>query len=395
MIRACIVYGIAIISLTVAYLVIYQILTIIVSINKYKSYTYKPNRIQLQRSEILANLTAYNDALLESFRFIDPSCNNKPVVYYISNGEGIAAKLRQYAYIYSYAQSFSSCVKVFAYRSPRHFETKNINMCLYFKMPSFVSCIPQNFRNYTPNTLRCEINKNHTSKTQLLSEISYNAVDLRIQNLSYKYPKKQEISSCITYGSTDLMNFRENFENNDKFIYEVLGNTSELFSNTMEQRYSLLQDLIGVTGNSISVAHWRRGDQMYSRCHKFDFSVNCDKTETGIILQYNKFLEKFCPMLSNGTKYIATNEKNTSILEQLHTQRFQSLYSVMRSSDNFTRMTDEIEGYILEIMLMCRAKCLFLFGESSLNSYLKYCRRIYEREYDSQLITILDNKLHV
>jgi hypothetical protein len=180
------------------------------------------------------------------------------------------------------------------------------------------------------------------------------------------------------------------------------------------QIYRLKQKnrLLAKRNNDYAVVHWRRGDQLTSdvRCakakngtHSADSSVNCGSVEMFIEevrRQVRTLIEIPYKYSSPIPIYIATNENNRTILDRLAKENFilgDHLFGDTREErreshhhgNNTREISNEakqmkmkmttfnsVEKYILELILMCESRFLFIHGETSSNYLAQHCRHV-------------------
>lgn len=116
--------------------------------------------------------------------------------------------------------------------------------------------------------------------------------------------------------------------------------------------------------NKMTVVHWRRGDQLKTRCKREkDISVNCGDGQQLVHAIHKHSRDR--------TIYIATNEDQMSVqMQNLRTMGFLSLHSI--NSENF--VSDQIGNFVFEVMLMIRATTFLGWGVSEVNDVVEYER---------------------
>ena len=133
------------------------------------------------------------------------------------------------------------------------------------------------------------------------------------------------------------------------------------------------------------VFHWRRGDQLTTRCkdHK-DISVNCKSVKEYIKAvqeQIKEFKNRKDQISSISSAqpiiYIATNEKNIEILNELSSAGFLHPVSfkqkLLKDTGIVLNMLDE---FVLDLILMCNAMYYKAFGFSKIETFAMWCRGI-------------------
>jgi hypothetical protein len=93
----------------------------------------------------------------------------------------------------------------------------------------------------------------------------------------------------------------------------------------------LKQHTVHHWGDISIIIHWRRGDQLWSRCGFTDKSVNC-KNVAEFIQEVNHIIKLKASTMSNHYKeklvvYISTNERDKFALQQIEYAGFKTVNS--------------------------------------------------------------------
>eukprot|EP01036_Dinobryon_divergens_P022454 gene22454-30711_t len=118
------------------------------------------------------------------------------------------------------------------------------------------------------------------------------------------------------------------------------------------------------------VYHWRRGDQLSSRCNvsqkeqSLDVSVNC-KGVKAFISAANSTLYSIRSPSDNRTfiRYVATNENNRTALDHLRQQGFLLFEDIEERVKQFIEV-NRLNRFLVEVLLMCHADHFFRWGFS-------------------------------
>jgi hypothetical protein len=118
-----------------------------------------------------------------------------------------------------------------------------------------------------------------------------------------------------------------------------------------------------VSGMNYTVVHWRRGDQLNTRCPKMkDKSVNC-----GGALELIDSVRK---VSTDETVFVATNEKpDSQELDVLEKAGFK----IFRSAG--MNITDILDIFVVEVALMMDSTTFLAWGVSSVNDVVEFERR--------------------
>lgn len=151
----------------------------------------------------------------------------------------------------------------------------------------------------------------------------------------------------------------------------------------------LLAKAIGVRGqggnySEIIAVHWRRGDQILSRCRSHvDLSVNCGSPEVFINKVINHTKTR---MTTNSLVYVSTNENQPEVLDKLATAGMLTWrdfgiidYDDRSSSNSSTNKNNHIklksiDIFVVELMLMIHATKFLYWGSSTIPALVNVAR---------------------
>lgn len=142
--------------------------------------------------------------------------------------------------------------------------------------------------------------------------------------------------------------------------------------------------------NQYIVVHWRRGDQLTTRCSDAwkgarDYSVNCGSVSE-LVTTINAFLDKGPSAASGQSKtavssgsidfrklpiLIATNEKNETILSELRSHHYTPMSDMISKHDTHHQLNGSLDEFIVESQFMLDATVLLTFGVSQINDVLE------------------------
>jgi len=183
----------------------------------------------------------------------------------------------------------------------------------------------------------------------------------------------------------------------DKYRLAIIDLEPRLdFAPRHKQRLGVVQkelERLAGNNNSYTVVHWRRGDQLSTRCRngwvgQRDFSMNC-KNATELIRDVRGG--------SGGnrgeTVFVATNEKNKTQLDTLRSSGFIPLSDVFMSLQHkeniFGNLTasqlggkkHSLDEFVMETILMVEATTLITYGISNVNDQIEAERRLRNKTW--------------
>lgn len=125
-----------------------------------------------------------------------------------------------------------------------------------------------------------------------------------------------------------------------------------------------------VKGDSLStfaVIHWRRGDQLISRCTDHspgrpDKSINCAHNASDFVIAVKNATSHFCPEVKR--LFVATNEKNPANLRTLRANGFTVLSDVTAKvgKSSTGRPLNSLDAFVVELMIICESRYFLAWG---------------------------------
>ena len=140
------------------------------------------------------------------------------------------------------------------------------------------------------------------------------------------------------------------------------------------------------SNRSYVVAHWRRGDQLQTRCRGVDHSINCAPNAEAFVSALEGLSRRYS--LQGMPLYVATNEEKPSNIKVLRDAGFKIQQDFFRRRKGRTataKNTTSLDLFLLDLMLMCEARVLLQWGYSSAHVLTSQCR-----SRRSDLVTIVD-----
>lgn len=197
-------------------------------------------------------------------------------LYWVSNTAGLFSQIVQLSIMFDFAKTIDKTL-VAVPATSAHYRGQTINMCSILLLPEGIEC-----KRLPPN-INCTANFQNKTIWREQKDLCYR-------------------------GSI-------NFSSQHKTRYLVVRAVDKLFPIQFRDINQNILDKVktslGVTnGKPYTVVHWRRGDQLTTRCRTgFDVSVNC---EDAISLITN-----IKSSSNDSLAYIATNEPQESVQMQL------------------------------------------------------------------------------
>ena len=274
---------------------------------------------------------------------------------WFSNNDGIFSQFLQMKIMHYVAQNLHKRTLLVAPIKSMHMPNRTIILCDIFKLPSTIQCL---------NNEEIFIWNFYNKDMKCLTDIKVN-----IMLRSIGYGKSIEKVDVVCYKG--LVTFLGASTRRDAVLNAVDFPIPNL---VIHKRYmenlSQYKKYLGLN-NNYTVIHWRRGDQLSSRCKQGrDKSINCNDVNYLISFVHNNVKDK--------SVYIATNDKNDNNELQLLSNAGFLLYNQSYIS-NVTN--DDLSAFILDIALMLDSSTFLGWGISEVNDVIENQRMRMKKSF--------------
>ena len=268
--------------------------------------------------------------------------------YLIPTREGLAVHLMSLNTIYlQVVKSYGRVLVLVPFTSDHYVDSGWINLCDYFLFPDNIVCTsehPVDVVSRMPCVVDCSgVWPCHKDEHVFLNP----NFDLELRSTEFPL-----ISKGTYHMDKDLCGL---------YVSEDASRKAEWFPIKPRERYvgfymlikKIFQTLSGAGPNDVikyTVLHWRRGDQLTERCKNgIDSSINCmNSTNVLSYVQGMRLMDKSI----TSYLYIATNEGNTTMLEELEKAGIYTWWTLYK---NYKFKMKSIEMFIIELQLMTDA----------------------------------------
>ena len=281
----------------------------------------------------------------------DASSNPPPLIFLLPYSDGLSGVLIRIAFIYQHSQRNRTIILP-RYKCVVHYpDIQEVNLCDYIQFPPRVLCdSSHNVTYFLQEGLSCDI-----------LTYSPDLKELHVKYLKQKFIPHSCVGGIVPWGSYGALGW--NFS--DRMW--------ELFQYTM---YNVFH------GNRIIAFHWRRGDQLYTRCRSgLDKSINCLSAQDLIKTVHSK-LSSMKDKRNIYKIYIATNEANQTTLDELQRSGLVHTTMVVKEIQRLYLGLNSLEKFLIDVMLMCCSHKFFHYGESTVNLLVSDCRRRIRKDFD-------------
>jgi hypothetical protein len=304
-------------------------------------------------------------------------------LYYFSTREGLASHFVQLEVLWHLTASFDRTIIVVPFSSPHFPDTHDVRLCEYFEFPSRIICTNTTKRIAArlPFSPSCAILNGTSEKDIQMNE--FPAASLARASVVNEFDLAT--AHCVV-GFLGLIPGHE----------KIRSHSVVMPWDFQARYYDLLQKMKSAShlpthNGAYAVFHWRRGDQLRSpiRCRApeivrksggfQDSSINCGSVDDFITTVRN-LTRKNVPEMGNSKFpiYIATNEEDPKIRNRLAAEGFLHLDVLLKNAR--IRKINSVEKFIMELMLMCDTRYLFLFGSSTSKETTEECRHYFRRK---------------
>lgn len=266
------------------------------------------------------------------------SAFGKELTWETPTHSGLFSQFMQLKMMYAIAKRFERNLNVVESISI-HLGDQILNMCEVFELPDDISCQSK------------ELND------KLMNQLGINYVQ---QNLTTSVLKSEQVN--VFY--SDRVPLKGAKDTHDA----VVRATNIPLHLNFHTKYSLLvskfKSALGIDGVlPFTVVHWRRGDQLESRCfHHKDRSVNCETADKLIDIVRNYTKDKIV--------YVATNEDPESIeIVHLRNAGFKTFADGMGGKN-----VSSLEAIVIDSSLMIDATTFLAWGVSEVDDVVEYER---------------------
>ena len=263
-------------------------------------------------------------------------------LYFDSNGGGLFSQFLQMKIMHQKALNLNSTLVLIPFSSKEHYGNKVLNMCRIFVLPTSIIC------GRPPKTLDCKNNW---------------PVDV--------FKDRNEF--CYGGPITNASNARP------YIVRAVSYNLPLIFTDIALAYWPSFTAILGaaLTPNlfeHFTVVHWRRGDQLTSRCGRLDTSVNCG-TAWDLMAHVNNSLAR------NDLIYIATNEKASSKhIKTLRSHGYLTFSDLMISTGNDSS-PNVFQILAMEVQLMLVAETFLAWGISEIDDVVEHERMMRNKSF--------------
>ena len=284
----------------------------------------------------------------------EPTNDNKTLLW-VTNRSGLFSQFFQLRQMVRYAHRFKRHLVIGNFTSLHFRETTNL--CDVFDLPSTIGCDKES------------LSAEDGNRTLASCLTSFSAKAFRTNNMTKLCFKG------YLFGSRGLVS-------DQKRVHLVEGHPKirfrerylQLFDEHVQPRLNAL-----TRGAPYTVVHWRRGDQLTTRCKRHwvglkDTSSNC-RSAAEFIADVRASLGS-----NRETVLVATNERNESSLSVLRrAEGFKILSELLLQPPR--RPLSEIDEFVLEALVMLRAPSLLTSGISTINDLVESARKEQGRTY--------------
>ena len=345
------------------YYVGFAIFTLVLLIATYWVYV---NDHHALAADVILALGYNNDS------FVDPN-----TLVWLGTEEGIASRYEGIESMRGLAFSLNKTLVIVNgncghYRSLEKNPKGHYSLCHVFNFPNSISCLDAPV-GVVVQKLACACPRSESWKQQGVRDWTDNIHQYglrdrhehlvkRIDGISPAMDDAKKISCLVSRGdpfSRYMSQIPVKIQH--RFLQAVEMAEARLFRNN--------------STSTLIVVHWRRKDQMTTRCSSnhgspiSDSSINCASTSLEFI-QYIRNVTSTAP--SNSTAiYIATNEENQKIINDLSNAGLWTFKDLGFSST----VASPIDRFIIELALMARATTFLGWGVTAVNSLVERMRR--------------------
>jgi len=285
-------------------------------------------------------------------------------VFYLSTPEGISSRYKQLEELWRFTTAVNKSIILPSTFMYKHYGEKVVNLCEVFQLPRNIFCSNRTFQAIT-NSTECVLTD------------GINHVSPEFYTLSNATVRQQHVDFLET-----------------RCIAGYIGNNLSIIrlntgfpKHEMHRKYlnllPTLRNTLGVNKPKLDYAvfHWRRGDQLTSRCTISvansvitDHSVNCD-TVWDFIRLVKANLKEYCTIQT--IVYVATNEVHNASLSALKRHGYKLFEDIVPSISSMIDI-NALSAYAIELAMTAY---FFAWGKSTAHQFIEQCRDATKKKH--------------
>lgn len=320
---------------------------------------------------------------------------------WIPNGEGIFSQFLQLRVIHHVAKEVfgnDSLTIAMPFIDTNHFNQSILDLCSVFNLPKYIQCKPCVVMNKSTcgkhaAVIRTAYGFRHNGKTNQSIREALLKVDSAMDFVSHAPTMSSDCVATTTTSTHRTVCYSRGvptlggrtrrdaflraisfplpeFEPHRDYTKSFVDYKTKLFENAMLQHHDTTVDDQQFSYN-YTVVHWRRGDQLSSRCsQRKDQSVNCGDA--------SELIEEVGRLSSDHLVYVATNEDPQSQDSQTLRQHGYLLFDEQLSS---LYQHGSVGSFMLEVRLMLDATTFLGWGVSIVNDVIEHERMLRRKSW--------------
>lgn len=240
----------------------------------------------------------------------------------------------------------------------KHFKNITVTLCDVFVFPEGILCASPSLQDNEPNGTYCRAF----------------SIKLRHAYFHSQYDQSRNwIVKNMTRPCFDMVSpFLGGQTRRDAFLRATsFGPTLQFIKPMADHFKNYKQKLLGNHTKQYTVVHWRRGDQLATRCAQGkDNSVNCRSVED--------LVTEVCRYTNDSIVYIATNGHGMSLVDMNAIKRagFQLFDQSFLNHD-----VHSVEALAVDVQLMVHATTFLGWGVSLINDLVEHTRMLHRRSW--------------
>jgi hypothetical protein len=311
-------------------------------------------------STLLGIFSMYANLLLLCCVLLPVACR---LLLWAPNNEGIFSQFLQLRVMNHISQDLKISAILIPHFNSSHFHRNYLNLCIFFRFPQNVNCIPDLVAGQLLSLC---------SKQMRLNLFSYYKNSSQVQRESVLMLAPQLL--CHEKLSVPFLDGRSR---RDAFLRSVsLPALPLLFTTDLELLFENLLITTNPYGQPFAVVHWRRGDQLKTRCLQGkDTSTNCRSAQ--------QFLTQ-TRLVVNETSYkvfVVSNEDQESAHMAYLLRNGLNLFPAQKACSELTYMASDLCVLAMEVQLMLRADTFVGWGVSIINDVVEHERFVSNRTW--------------
>lgn len=317
--------------------------------------------------------------LVAAVLLLGSAAQDPPPLHFVPDADGLVSQFLQVENLARVLASYNRTGLVVYPFASLHFNDslpKGVSLCSVFALPAGVSCAtpsPAEFRQLLESR-ECVFFGPHKREDFLLVSLSGARVQA-VSNFDFA------TGGCVIGSAWKWNGFRP-APHAEEAAHPIV------FQPRYLELLCAALDLLRVPADRLVAVHWRRGDQLYTRCRWTSFAdktVNCRGPEDLVAEVRRRAKRAGAP--ERSVVFVATNEADAGVLSVLTGAGLTHVHALRAALVARLGPLSNVDAYATDLLLMGAAKVFLPVGRSNANTFV---RRLREQGGEDGVARLVD-----